>query len=597
METISSSDSASSIAKVYSGSFTSSTSISMLPPKPKIFHGRESELADILKHFSRGTPRIAILGAGGMGKTSLAKAALHHQEIIAKYDQSRFFVASDGASSKVELANLIGAHLGMKPRKDLTSAVLQHFLEAPPTLLILDNLETVWEPVHSRKEIEEFLSLLTDIPSLALMITMRGAERPSKVQWTRPFLLPLKPLSQEAARKMFIDIAEDRHTMEEMDQVLALTDNMPLSIILLAHVVDAQGCNSTLMRWQEERTSVISRGNSPRSNLELSISFSLASPRITSMPQSKELLSLLAILPDGLSDVELKQSAFPIEDILGCKMALLRTALAYSDDQKRMKALVPIREYMASLWPPKDRMVRPLLMHYHELLQSYYKAQGTRPAAFFIDRVIRNHTNMQNTLQHGLHEGYPDLIPSIYCVCDLNRFDHMTRKGVLPLMEQIPALLPYTGDKRLNVYFITEAFLASRLTPISQPEEMMATALKCLNYVNDPGLQAAFHRAVGFYYFHRSNDTLTAMKHCQYALHLAQSTGNTREQSYALYRLSHMSFTIGDYTAGIGYAHDEQRVARMSGNMHAEAGGLCNEALCLQALGDYHGCIPVIERA
>ncbi|KAJ7741897.1 P-loop containing nucleoside triphosphate hydrolase protein, partial [Mycena metata] len=279
--------------------------ISMLPAEPKIFHGRESELANILNHFMKSTPKIAILGAGGMGKTSLAQTVLHHQDIMIKYQGSRLFVVCDTAATKVELAGLIGAHLGMKPGKDLTQAVIRHLGGGPPTLLVLDNLETAWEPAESRKGVEEFLSLLTDIAGLALIITMRGAERPHKVQWTRPFLPPLEPLAQEAARKVFLNIAEDRHSIEEMDQVLGLTDNMPLSINLLAHAVDVEGCTAILTRWQREHTSVISEGYDQRSNLELSISLSLASPRITSTPHSQELLSLLSILPDGLSDAEL----------------------------------------------------------------------------------------------------------------------------------------------------------------------------------------------------------------------------------------------------------------------------------------------------
>ncbi|KAJ7779590.1 P-loop containing nucleoside triphosphate hydrolase protein [Mycena metata] len=239
IEVASSSDSASSM---YSHSYASSNSISMLPAEPKIFHGRDSELAEILKLFKQGTPRIAILGAGGMGKTSLARTVVHHEEVTSKYHGNRFFVTCDTASSKTELAGLIGAHLGMKPGKDLTQAVLHHFSDGLPSLLILDNLETVWEPVESRKEIEELLSLLTDINSLALLITMRGAERPSKVQWTRPFLPPLPPLTKDAAQKMFTDITDDKHSLEEVDQVLGLTDNMPLSISLLAHLADAEGC-------------------------------------------------------------------------------------------------------------------------------------------------------------------------------------------------------------------------------------------------------------------------------------------------------------------------------------------------------------------
>ncbi|KAF7359943.1 CTLH domain-containing protein [Mycena venus] len=138
-----SSDRASMISRAYSLSHNSSKSISMLPSEPKIFHGRESELSDILKLLSGETPRIAILGTGGMGKTSLARAVLHHAEVSAQYTQHQYFVACDSATSKVELAALIGAQLGLKPGQDLTQAVIKFFVTASPSLLILDNLETV----------------------------------------------------------------------------------------------------------------------------------------------------------------------------------------------------------------------------------------------------------------------------------------------------------------------------------------------------------------------------------------------------------------------------------------------------------------------
>jgi predicted ATPase len=142
----------------------------MLPSEPKIFHGRDTELSEILMLFIQGTPRIAILGAGGIGKTSLTRAVIHHPDIVSRYAQNRHFVACDSAANKVELAALVGAHLGLKPGKDLTKAVVNHFASGAPSLLILDNLETVWEPTQIRAEIEEFLSLLTDVAHLALMV-------------------------------------------------------------------------------------------------------------------------------------------------------------------------------------------------------------------------------------------------------------------------------------------------------------------------------------------------------------------------------------------------------------------------------------------
>jgi predicted ATPase len=142
----------------------------MLPSEPKIFHGRESELSDILELFGPGAPRVAILGAGGMGKTSLARAIVHHAEITAKYTQHRYFVACDAAANRVELAACIGAHLGLKPGKDLTLAVVHYLTSVPHCLLVLDNLETVWEPTECHNNIEEFLSLLADVQHLALVV-------------------------------------------------------------------------------------------------------------------------------------------------------------------------------------------------------------------------------------------------------------------------------------------------------------------------------------------------------------------------------------------------------------------------------------------
>jgi Cdc6-like AAA superfamily ATPase len=141
----------------------------MLPSKPKIFHGREAELESIMKLLIQQSPRIAILGGGGMGKTSLARATLHHLDTSAKFED-RFFVSAESATSRIELAALIGLHVGLNPGQDLTKPVVQYFSRKPPCLLILDNLETAWEPIQSRGEIEELLSLLADVEHLALIV-------------------------------------------------------------------------------------------------------------------------------------------------------------------------------------------------------------------------------------------------------------------------------------------------------------------------------------------------------------------------------------------------------------------------------------------
>ncbi|KAJ7456092.1 hypothetical protein FB451DRAFT_967178, partial [Mycena latifolia] len=380
-----------------------------LPSEPKIFHGRESELANLIRHFQEQMPRIAILGAGGMGKTSVARAAVHHPEIAARYGQHRIFVACDTASTSVQLAALIGAHVGLKQGNDLTRPVVHYFADSPPSLLILDNLETIWEPTESRRDLEDFLSLLTEVSHLALIITMRGAERPANVRWTRPFLEPLSVLAQDAARRTFLDIADSINNMEDVDKILRLTDNVPLVIDLMAHLVDYEGIPAVLTRWETERTALISQGYDRRSNLDLSISLSLASPRIKSWPHAQNLLSILAVLPDGLSDAELLQMNLPIDHIYACKASLLRTALAYTDDQRRLKTLVPIREYMQKIHPPMPNLIRPILRYFQELLDVYNTHFGTLSSAGLIARIASNFANIQSILHRCLNRDSPDL--------------------------------------------------------------------------------------------------------------------------------------------------------------------------------------------
>jgi hypothetical protein len=119
---------------------TSENPLALLLPKPKIFNGRESELAAIVQMFGQEVPRITILGAGGMGKTSLARAVMHHPEMMSRYEDHRLFVPCDTVLTIVQLAALSGAHLGLIPGNDLTRPVLCFYASSPPTLLILDNL-------------------------------------------------------------------------------------------------------------------------------------------------------------------------------------------------------------------------------------------------------------------------------------------------------------------------------------------------------------------------------------------------------------------------------------------------------------------------
>lgn len=148
----------------------SSGSFGFLPPCPQIFNGREAELQDVVNILIQDSARVAILGTGGMGKTSLATAALHNSQVESKY-QHRYFVQCHSTPSSTELVASIADHIGVEKGSNMPKRVAHFFAHAPPSLLVLDNLETSWESSTSRSEVEEFLSILTDVAHMGLMVS------------------------------------------------------------------------------------------------------------------------------------------------------------------------------------------------------------------------------------------------------------------------------------------------------------------------------------------------------------------------------------------------------------------------------------------
>ncbi|KAJ7486913.1 hypothetical protein FB451DRAFT_1168290 [Mycena latifolia] len=563
-----------------------------------ISDGGTSEGGSLISRvLSSSHNRIAILGGGGMGKTSLARAVLHHPKITTRYDQHRVFVVCDAVSSSIQLAALIGAHVGLKTGPDLTEPVVRYFSSRPPSLLILDNMETVWEPKESCIDVEKFLALLDNIDHLALIITMRGAERPANVRWTHPFLEPLKPLGQDAARKTFIDIADDGYAVEDIDKILLLADNMPLAIDLIAHLVDYDGFDSVMHHWETERTSVLSEGHNKGSNLDISISLSLESPRLASVPHAHDLLSLLSMLPDGLADADLVQSKLPIENILACKAALLRTSLAYTDDQKRLKALAPIREYMQKMHPPVPYIVQPLLRHFLQLLEVHDTYHGTVSSPGIESRIALNLANIQNVLIQGLQQDNLDLVKTIYGICHFDLVSRLIGHGQSQLLNQIPRVLPFPRDHRLEVYFMVTALAGHRSHWVPNGKHMIDQALEYFPHFDDPELKCRCYAVFTYYYYSSNRDIPRAIDLAQHGLLFSISTGNIRRQSDLLTILAWMRWTTGDYSAGLEHAYEARRLASISGNLFREAQALRWEAMCWCALGNYDHSIHLANRA
>jgi hypothetical protein len=145
----------------------------------------------------------------GIGKTSVASMVLFDARVVECFGTHRYFIACDAAGGKDDLLTSIAGPLGLQGDK-LQKKIL-NALGNPEhrKIIVLDNFESPWESSElEKKEVENLLASLCSLDSLAVMITMRGSERPAGVQWSRPFLPQLGPLDIPSARKAFLALSD-----------------------------------------------------------------------------------------------------------------------------------------------------------------------------------------------------------------------------------------------------------------------------------------------------------------------------------------------------------------------------------------------------
>ncbi|KAJ7107057.1 hypothetical protein C8R44DRAFT_885726 [Mycena epipterygia] len=578
------SDTKSSISDHLSRRNTSYGSLSLLPASPKIFHGRESVMQDIIALLLGEVPRVAILGPGGIGKTTLATAVLHHADITGKYT-SRHFVSCESARTGDDLIATLGYHLGLAPSKQLVKAIINHLSEGQMTMLVLDNLETPWEPIGSRSTVEEFLARLADVAQVAILITMRGLERPGRVKWTRPFIPPLNPLSSFAARAVFVDIADDPITEEEeehMTELITLTGHHPLALSLMASVAFFEGYTSALSRWKNDSISLLSDGHDKGSSLEKSIMISLSSPRMMISSHAKGLLQLLSLLPDGISEVELLHSDLNIPEILRCRTTLLRTSLAYVGENGRLNMLPPIREYIRIRHPPSQSLVRPYRKNLQELL-SIWANHKQLPSGDLVTRLSTNYGNVQSLMVYGLNDEETELKELAQGILHLDGFSWNMLHGHNDLLQYVSQIVQRLGDTYLRAAHLSVR-LRSNIMSLEEADDIIREGVEIFRNTTDLPGAARFYCSVAHYYL-GVNLIAESQDFCNRALLVATEIGDDTGKLAAIDGLRNVENRCGNYRAAVLHSIERQRVARLIGDFRNEIVGLADEAMDLSCMG------------
>lgn len=328
------------ITKVLAQGTVTSFPTTSLPPPPAIFFGR-NDLVSELSRWVASTPavRFAILGPGGMGKTSLASAVLCHPAVVERFGDRRHWALCETAGSYDLLIGIVARSLGInQPSGDvmyLINAFVRTSLE--PRLIVLDNFETPWDISGSQSRVLDVLCSLFSFPHLAIILTMRGTlPGLGRITWTKPILPPLEVLSSEAAQQLYVEIHQGASVDPHLAALLRELGYLPLAIRLMA-TVGAEGevsPTALLRRWKAEGVAAIDQPEGDRlTSLEKSIKWSLESNTVRNSPSSILLLSVIAFLPTGIRVSFLEDLVPSIDSAPTALSALKRTSLIYSTDK------------------------------------------------------------------------------------------------------------------------------------------------------------------------------------------------------------------------------------------------------------------------
>jgi tetratricopeptide (TPR) repeat protein len=544
-----------------------------LPARPDVV-GRDGEVAALVQAWLATPPGpVAVLGAPGIGKSTICLAALHDDRVAGRFGDRRWFIRCDGVTSAGELLSGLAAALGVigdGPPGNAAERV-RAALEAGPAVVVLDNFETPWtaDPLPT----EELLRMIAAIPHAAVAVTSRGTGRPAGLRW-RDFAM-LSPLPLADARRLFLAVAGPGLAADpQLDELLAGLDGVPLAVELMGYAAQGQpDLAEVAQRWQSERTGMLARLGGARRELSVAVSVeaSVTAPLMTA--PAARLLSLLGVLPDGIAREDL--AALLPGDGLGAAAVLRQHGLAFGEGD-RLRTLAPVREHVAAAHPPDPGDLDGAVSHYTRLAAVTGGQIGGSGGAQAAARLRAETGNIAAMLERAAADGRIDeLADGMYGLVEYWRFAAFAQPALVSAAEQAIEAHGTTGQQAQMWGALGD--LAYAMADRDGARARYERALPLYQQAGDAAGQANCIKGLGDLARARS-DYDSARAHYERALPLYQQAGNVHGEASCIRRLG----AIAQFRFDLDGARASYERALA---LYQQAGGLVGQASCIRGLG------------
>jgi tetratricopeptide (TPR) repeat protein len=323
------------------------------PPPPGACFGRDGLIEKIVG-LAENLESVALIGAGGIGKTSIALSIIHNNRIKERFGDDRRFIRCDEFPASCphllsRLSEVIGA--GVENPKSLTP--LRPSLTSREMFIILDNAESILDPQGpNAREISAVVDELSRIKTISLCITSRITTVPRHCK--RP---EIPTLSMESACDIFYGIYGDIGRSNIVNDLLQRLEFHALSITLLATTAshNAWDYDRVASEWDTHRAQVLQTDYNE--SLAATIELSLASPTFQKLgPDARDLLGIIAFFPQGVDEKNLGWLFPTIPDRRNILDKFCVLSLAYRTNGF-ITTLAPLRDHLT----PRDPKSLPLL--------------------------------------------------------------------------------------------------------------------------------------------------------------------------------------------------------------------------------------------